>query len=110
LYAQIQKAVGSTERVFELLEETPEKINATQNHSKEKIKGNVTFKNVGFSYPSRPEIQVLKEVTFTAKFGQKIAIVGPSGAGKSTISSLLLRFYDIDKGEILIDDKNIYMI
>jgi ABC-type multidrug transport system fused ATPase/permease subunit len=108
LYAQIQKAVGSTERVFELLEETPEKINATQNHSKEKIKGNVTFKNVGFSYPSRPEIQVLKEVTFTAKFGQKIAIVGPSGAGKSTISSLLLRFYDIDKGEILIDDKNIY--
>ncbi|MFT5752960.1 MAG: ABC-type multidrug transport system fused ATPase/permease subunit [Flavobacterium sp.] len=108
LYAQIQKAVGSTERVFELLEEIPEKINATQNHSKEKIKGNVTFKNVGFSYPSRPEIQVLKEVTFTAKFGQKIAIVGPSGAGKSTISSLLLRFYDIDKGEILIDDKNIY--
>jgi ABC-type multidrug transport system fused ATPase/permease subunit len=108
LYAQIQKAVGSTERVFELLEEIPEKINATQNHSKQKIKGNVTFKNVGFSYPSRPEIQVLKEVTFTAKFGQKIAIVGPSGAGKSTISSLLLRFYDIDKGEILIDDKNIY--
>jgi ABC-type multidrug transport system fused ATPase/permease subunit len=108
LYAQIQKAVGATERVFELLDEIPEKINATQNHSKEKINGNVTFKNVGFSYPSRPEIQVLKEVTFTANFGQKIAIVGPSGAGKSTISSLLLRFYDIDKGEILIDNKNIY--
>jgi ABC-type multidrug transport system fused ATPase/permease subunit len=108
LYAQIQKAVGATERVFELLDEIPEKINATQKHSKEKINGNVTFTNVGFSYPSRPEIQVLKEVSFTAKFGQKIAIVGPSGAGKSTISSLLLRFYDIDKGEILIDDTNIY--
>ena len=108
LYAQIQKAVGATERVFELLEEVPEKINSFQNYTTSKIKGNVTFTNVGFSYPSRPEIQVLKEVSFSAKFGQKIAIVGPSGAGKSTISSLLLRFYDIDKGTILIDDKNIY--
>ena len=107
LYAQIQKAVGATERVFELLDEVPEKINATQNHSTQKIKGNVSFKNVGFSYPSRPEIEVLKGVNFTAQFGQKIALVGPSGAGKSTISSLLLRFYTIDKGEILIDDKNI---
>ncbi|APA00575.1 ABC transporter ATP-binding protein [Flavobacterium commune] len=109
LYAQVQKAIGATERVFELLDETPEKINATTNSASiEKIKGNVTFKNVAFSYPSRKEIQVLKDVNFTANFGQKIAIVGPSGAGKSTIASLLLRFYDIDSGEILIDDKNIH--
>jgi ABC-type multidrug transport system fused ATPase/permease subunit len=108
LYTQIQKAVGATERVFELLEETPEKINTTSTKITEKIKGNVTFKNVAFSYPSRKEIQVLKDVNFTANFGQKIAIVGPSGAGKSTISSLLLRFYDIESGSILIDDKNIY--
>ncbi|WP_310560704.1 ABC transporter transmembrane domain-containing protein [Flavobacterium sp.] len=109
LYAQIQKAIGATERVFELLDETPEKINSTQNsHSVQKIQGNVTFKNVGFTYPSRKEMKVLKGVNFTANFGQKIAIVGPSGAGKSTISSLLLRFYDIDSGEILIDGKNIY--
>ncbi len=108
LYAQIQKAVGATERVFELLEEIPEKINSNQSITTEKIKGNVTFKNVSFSYPSRKEIQVLKDVSFTASFGQKIAIVGPSGAGKSTISSLLLRFYDIEGGQILIDDKNIY--
>ncbi len=109
LYAQIQKAIGATERVFELLEEIPEKINSTQNsHSIQKIKGNVTFKNVGFHYPSRREIKVLKGVNFTANFGQKIAIVGPSGVGKSTIASLLLRFYDIDSGEILVDGKNIY--
>ena len=108
LYAQIQKAVGATERVFELLEEIPEKINSNQSITTEKIKGNVTFKNVSFSYPSRKEIQVLKDVSFTASFGQKIAIVGPSGAGKSTISSLLLLFYDIEGGQILIDDKNIY--
>lgn len=109
LYAQIQKAIGATERVFELLEEAPEKINATQSTTPlEKIKGNVSFKNVAFSYPSRKEVQVLKDVNFTAEFGQKIAIVGPSGAGKSTISSLLLRFYDITSGEITVDGKNIY--
>ncbi|MTH16766.1 ABC transporter transmembrane domain-containing protein [Flavobacterium sp. LC2016-01] len=109
MYAQIQKAVGATERVFELLEETPEAINTSSKvHAIEKIKGNVTFKNVAFHYPSRKEVQVLKDVNFSAEFGQKIAIVGPSGAGKSTISSLLLRFYDITSGEILVDGKNIH--
>lgn len=107
MYAQIQKAVGATERVFELLDEIPEEINTLPHASVPKIKGNVNFKNVAFSYPSRKEIKVLKEVNFKADFGQKIAIVGPSGAGKSTIASLLLRFYDIESGEILIDDKNI---
>jgi ABC-type multidrug transport system fused ATPase/permease subunit len=109
LYAQMQKAIGATERVFELLEEVPEKIKSTESAASiDKIKGNVTFKNVAFHYPSRKEIKVLKNVSFTAEFGQKIAIVGPSGAGKSTIASLLLRFYNINEGEILIDDKNIY--
>jgi ABC transporter fused permease/ATP-binding protein len=109
LYAQIQKAIGATERVFELLDETPEKINSVQEVAEtQKIKGNVTFNNVAFSYHSRKEIKVLKDVSFTANFGQKIAIVGPSGTGKSTIASLLLRFYNIDEGEILVDGKNIY--
>ena len=109
LYAQIQKAIGATERVFELLDETPERINSDRDLATiDKIKGNVTFKNVAFSYHSRKEIKVLKDVSFTANFGQKIAIVGPSGTGKSTIASLLLRFYTIDEGEILVDGKNIY--
>jgi ABC-type multidrug transport system fused ATPase/permease subunit len=108
LYSQIQKSIGATERVFELLDETPEKINSVEVTQIEKIRGEVTFKNVAFTYPSRKEIQVLKNVNFKASYGQKIAIVGPSGAGKSTIASLLLRFYDIDAGQILIDDKNIY--
>jgi ABC-type multidrug transport system fused ATPase/permease subunit len=107
MYAQIQKAVGATERVFELLDEVPEQINSTENPATEKIQGNVVFQNVSFSYPSRPEIEVLKAVNFEVNFGQKIAIVGPSGAGKSTIASLLLHFYAIDRGEILIDGKNI---
>lgn len=109
LYAQIQKAIGATERVFELLDETPEKINSNKEKVEiQKIKGTVEFRNVAFSYPSRKEIKVLKNVNFSASFGQKIAIVGPSGTGKSTIASLLLRFYNIDNGEILIDGKNIY--
>ncbi len=108
LYSQMQKAIGATERVFELLDEVPEKINSDSATDVEKIKGEVTFHNVAFSYPSRKEIQVLKNVSFKANFGQKIAIVGPSGTGKSTIASLLLRFYDIESGTILIDDKNIY--
>lgn len=106
LYAQIQKAIGATERVFELLDEQPENISVTK--SDKKIKGDVTFQNVAFSYPSRKEIKVLEDVGFSAAFGQKIAIVGPSGVGKSTIASLLLRFYDIEGGQILIDGKNIY--
>lgn len=106
LYAQMQKAIGATERVFELLEEIPEKINSTENQNFPKIKGDVSFENVAFTYPSRKEIQVLKEVSFTALSGQKIALVGPSGAGKSTIASLLLRFYDTTGGSITIDNKN----
>ena len=108
LYSQMQKAIGATERVFELLDEVPEQINSDSAKNIEKIKGEVIFQNVAFSYPSRKEIQVLKNVSFKANFGQKIAIVGPSGTGKSTIASLLLRFYDIESGTILIDDKNIY--
>ena len=107
LYSQIQKAIGSTERIFELLQEVPENINSNNQLDIEKFQGNVSFKNVAFTYPSRKEIQVLNNVSFDASFGQKIAIVGPSGAGKSTIASLLLRFYEINSGQILIDDKSI---
>lgn len=107
LYAQIQKAVGATERVFELLTEEPEKINNLQTKLTNKIKGDVSFEKIHFSYPSRKEIEVLKGVSFSATFGQKIALVGPSGAGKSTISALLLRFYEATAGEIKIDNKTI---
>ena len=107
LYAQIQKAVGATERVFELLEEKPEKIQSQKTVVTQKIKGEVSFENVHFTYPSRKEIEVLKGVNFEAKSGQKIALVGPSGAGKSTISALLLRFYESTSGAIKIDGKPI---
>jgi ABC-type multidrug transport system fused ATPase/permease subunit len=107
LYAQIQKAIGATERIFELLDETPEQVSTFANPAIPKLKGIVAFRNVAFSYPSRKEIQVLKDVSFSAGFGQKIALVGPSGTGKSTIAALLLRFYDINGGDIEIDGKSI---
>lgn len=107
LYAQIQKAVGATERVFELLAETPESVGIEPLVPGEKLKGSIGFKNVYFAYPSRPDMPVLKGLTFGANAGQKIALVGQSGAGKSTIASLLLRFYEQQSGDILVDGTDI---
>lgn len=107
LYAQIQRALGGTERVMEILDEIGENIDL--NLSKEnstKIEGHVSFENVAFFYPSRKEVQVLKSVSFSAKKGETVAIVGPSGSGKSTMAALLLRFYELESGKILIDGKD----
>jgi ATP-binding cassette, subfamily B, bacterial MsbA len=71
----------------------------------EDVKGKVEFKNVSFSY--KPKIQVIKDISFTAESGGMIALVGASGSGKSTLMNLLLRFYEPDSGEILVDGKNI---
>jgi ABC-type multidrug transport system fused ATPase/permease subunit len=108
LYAQIQKAVGATERIFEILDQQAETIDLTTQKTDTglRVHGAVKFESVGFSYPARKEMQVLRDVTFEALPGQSIAIVGPSGAGKSTITQLLLRFYDPDSGSIRIDDKD----
>src|SRR5690606_1658218 len=78
---------------------------AHENGVKNLINGNIAFDNVLFAYPSRKEITVLKNVSFAASTGEKVAIVGPSGAGKSTIASLVLRFYDPDQGQLLFDGK-----
>ncbi|MFN4234662.1 MAG: ABC transporter ATP-binding protein [Bacteroidia bacterium] len=108
LYASIQKAIGATERIFEIIDEHPEPIDLSfTNEKRQRLLGNVSFDSVKFSYPSRKEVDVLKNVSFEAKSGEQIAIVGPSGAGKSTLVSLLFRFYDPQHGSILIDGKNI---
>ncbi len=106
-YANIQKAVGASERVIEILNDNGEDINIieTENYIKQKIEGNLSFNNVEFHYPSRPEIEVLKGVSFEASAGQKIAIVGPSGSGKSTTAALILQFYHPQSGELLFDGK-----
>jgi ABC transporter fused permease/ATP-binding protein len=109
LYAQVQKSVGATERIFEILDEIPEVVEISHKTLTEpsSVSGEVEFKDVAFSYPSRKEMEVLKNISFKARSGEQIAIVGPSGSGKSTMAAMLLRFYDPTIGEILIDGINI---
>lgn len=108
LYAQINRTVGASERVFEILEETPEVLASdAQNAVASHIQGHVTYDNVHFAYPSRPDLPVLKGVSFDIKAGEKIALVGYSGAGKSTIVQLLMRFYNYQSGEIRVDGKSV---
>ncbi len=100
----LQAMMASAERIFEFLEE-PEEINHSSIRiDAEKIKGEVEFKNVKFGYD---ENIIIKNFNAKIKPGQKIAIVGPTGAGKTTIVKLLMRFYELNDGEILIDGKNI---
>jgi len=107
MYANVQRAVGASERVLEILAEQGEEvsIDETDNGIKQKIAGDLAFDNVNFHYPSRSEIEVLKGVSFEAMTGQKVAIVGPSGSGKSTTAALILQFYHPQSGEILYDGK-----
>ncbi|MBX7140547.1 MAG: ATP-binding cassette domain-containing protein [Chitinophagales bacterium] len=108
LFTQLQKTIGATQRVRELLRELPEDVDLSQEKvlPEFRIGGRVSFENVAFSYPSRKEVPVLKNISFRIGQGEKIAMVGPSGAGKSTLVNLLLRFYSPDSGKILINDRN----
>ena len=106
LFSQLQKAIGATENLMDILEEVTEDI-TLEKTSTIKIEGVLAFNNVCFSYPSRRDIQVLKDVTFNVEKGKQIAIVGPSGSGKSTIAGLIFRFYDPESGNITIDGKEL---
>lgn len=101
----IQKALAAAQRVFDVLD-LPETIKDAENAKLlPPAKGQVSFKNVSFSY--NPGEQVISNISFDVKPGQMIAFVGPSGAGKSTVASLLPRFYDVDKGSITIDGEDL---
>ncbi len=107
LFGNLQKAVGATERLIEILKEKNEDILPSGTSSRTSVIGNVQFDDVKFEYATRPDVPVLRGLTFEVKAGEQVAIVGSSGAGKTTISSLLLRFYEPTEGRITIDGKDI---
>ena len=107
LYSQILKAVGATENLMEILEEEGEDVSLSDGVIPNQLKGSIHFNKVDFHYPNREDIEVLHDIEFKANAGDVIGLAGASGAGKSTIASFIYRFYDVQKGEILIDGKDI---
>lgn len=105
LYAQIQKAIGATEKLMEILEETPEEF--SEGEITQTIKGSINFKNLSFHYPNRADVQVLSNINLCVNQGEQVALVGASGAGKSTITQLMMRFYQNYSGNLIIDNKEI---
>lgn len=106
LYSNLQKAIGATENLLEILDE-PQEEEENYTDNTQVIHGEISFQNVSFFYPSRPDVQVLQNLNFEIKSGQQVALVGPSGAGKSTITSLIFKFFKTQSGRILIDGKPI---
>src|SRR5436190_11747668 len=107
MFSQLQKTLGATQSVREILRSDGEavELNPILVAQEYELRGNVRFDHVAFSYPSRKDIIVLKDLSLAASNGEQIAIVGPSGAGKSTIASLLLHFYEPDRGTIYFDER-----
>ncbi len=103
LLNSIQAALAGAERVFEMMDEVPDLKDKNDAISVSRFQGNIKFTNVSFSYNN--ERKVLQHINFEAKAGEMIALVGPTGSGKTTIINLLMRFYDINSGEILIDGR-----
>jgi ABC-type multidrug transport system fused ATPase/permease subunit len=106
--SRIQRFIGATDDLFEIFESKEEKIKSPDVKTPSvQLSGKISFDNLTFSYPSRPESPVLKNINFSIDPGQLVALVGKSGAGKSTIASLLLSLYEPTEGNIFFDDYDI---
>ena len=106
-YTEIVKAIGGTERIREILDTESEVALRDDWKRNLHLKGAIEFNQVSFTYPTRTDIEVLKNVNLKVPFGQKIALVGQSGSGKSTIARLLMRYYSVQSGSIKVDGKNV---
>lgn len=102
IISQFQQTSGATERLRELLDENPERTDGDANV---KLQGVLAFENLSFQYPSRPDVRVLDDLSFTVEPGQRVALVGPSGAGKSTTFSLILGFNEPESGQVVFDGR-----
>jgi ABC-type multidrug transport system fused ATPase/permease subunit len=107
VYTSIQKFIGATEDLFAIFNEQEEDLKEiTVLDSKDELLGQISFRNLTFAYPSRPEENVLRNISVDISANQMVALVGASGAGKSTIATLLLRLHDATSGGILFDGKD----
>ena len=106
IYGELQSALAAAERVFSLLDEPLEKADAPDAAPLEDVRGEVEMRRVFFGY--EPGKTILRDLSFTARSGALVAIVGPTGAGKTTLINLLMRFYDIDQGRLLVDGRDAY--
>jgi len=102
IVTQLQQTAGATERLRELLNMTPERETGDD---EVKLVGSLAFENLSFRYPSRPDVQVLTDLSFAVSPGQRVALVGPSGAGKSTVFSLILGFNEAETGDVYFDGR-----
>ncbi len=107
-YTQLQSTLASAERIFAVIDSQPENKGGTASVAKNNIKGKIEFENVYFGYDEREH--VLKGISFTAEPGQSVAFIGATGVGKSTCINLIPRYYDVDRGAIKLDGKNIQEI
>ncbi|KAG8624870.1 hypothetical protein KVT40_006621 [Elsinoe batatas] len=105
-YSELMKGVGAASRLFELQDREPT-ISPTKGIMVKSARGDIEFQKVTFSYPTRPAVEIFKDLDFTIRQGSNVAIVAPSGAGKSTVASLIMRFYSPTSGQILINGKDI---
>lgn len=103
IFSELQSALAAAERVFRLLDENPEALDREEAEELTNVKGDVRLEHVQFGYV--PGRTIIHDLSFQASPGKLIAIVGPTGAGKTTLINLLMRFYDPDKGQILVDRK-----
>lgn len=111
LYGQLQRTIGASERIRDILREKEEiTLPERRPAAVERLEGDIQFHEVAFSYPTRPEMTVLKDVNVEIASGEKIALVGHSGAGKSTMSRILLGFYPTMAGEVLLDGRPLHQI
>jgi ABC transporter fused permease/ATP-binding protein len=106
LYADFMRATGAAERVFELIDRVPS-MPAAGGARPATTEGRVELDGVGFAYPTRPQVEVLADVTLALAPGERVALVGPSGAGKSTVAALLQRFYDPQRGVVRLDGSDV---
>lgn len=109
LYTQLVRAIGATERIAEILEMDSEvNVDDGAEQITEPLTGDITYENVHFEYPSRPDVPVLKGIDLEIKGGKTVALVGSSGSGKSTIVQLLMQFYHLNQGKITVNGRDIY--